>query len=126
MRGTLLFWILFGWFAAFQEEGPPSAAAEIMGEKLDLSHDILDALVLDDFEALEAYSSDLAALSRAGELDISDTESYINESRAFRRAARELGVAARARNSEAAALAYVDLTLRCLRCHQLFGSLPRR
>jgi len=38
---------------------------EIMWQKLDLSHDILDALVLDDFEALEAYAEDLDALGGA-------------------------------------------------------------
>jgi hypothetical protein len=99
---------------------------EIMWRKLDLAHDALDALALDDFEALEAYAVDLAALSESGEwLETSDDQ-YRKESALFRKSARELGEAARARDTNAAALAYVDLTLRCIRCHRLLGSVPRR
>jgi hypothetical protein len=97
-----------------------------MWKKLDLSHGALDAIALDDFEALEAYASDLVALSVAGELNIGDTETYRQESRGFREAAQALGRAARDRDSEAAALAYVDLTLRCLSCHRELGERPRK
>jgi hypothetical protein len=97
-----------------------------MWRKLDLSHGTLDALALDDFEAIEAYAEDLEAMSRAEAWAISDSDAYRAESAQFERAARDLGTAARARDTEAAAFAYVDLTLRCVRCHRLLGGLPHR
>ncbi len=114
------------WLAISQTEREAKPSQEIMWKKLDLSHSALDAIVLDDFEALEAYASDLTALSVAGELNVSDTDDYRRQSREFREAAKALGRAARDRDANAAALAYVDLTLRCLACHRELGERPRR
>jgi hypothetical protein len=125
MRSFIAVSAALAWLAASQTEREAKPSEEIMWKKLDLSHDALDAIALDDFEALEAYASDLVALSQAGELNIGDTESYRQKSRAFRDAALALGKAARDRESEAAALAYVDLTLRCLSCHRELGERPR-
>ena len=126
MRSLIALSAALAWLAASQTEREAKPSEEIMWKKLDLSHDALDAIALDDFEALEAYASDLVALSDAGELNIDDSESYRQKSRAFRDAAQALGKAARDRESEAAALAYVDLTLRCLSCHRELGGRPRR
>jgi hypothetical protein len=114
------------WVAASQKEQELKPSQEIMWRKLDLSHETLDALALDDFEAIAAYAEDLEAMSRVEQWTISDSEAYLSESAQFQSAARELGSAARARDSEAAALAYVDLTIRCVRCHRLLGALPHR
>jgi hypothetical protein len=125
MRSAILSVALFS-LAVSQTEREAKPSLEIMWKKLDLSHDSLDAIALEDFEAIEAYASDLVSLSFAGELNISEEESYRRHSRAFRDAARALERAAKDRNPEAAALAYVDLTLRCLSCHRALGELPRR
>jgi len=111
---------------ASQTEREAKPSEEIMWKKLDISHGVLDAIALDDFEALEAYASDLVTLSLAGELNISDDQAYRRQSREFREAALALGRAARERKVESAALAYVDLTLRCISCHRSLGELPRR
>jgi hypothetical protein len=126
MRSLVALSAALAWLAASQTERAAKPSEEIMWKKLDLSHNALDAIALDDFEALEAYASDLVALSTAGELNIGDTEGYRQKSRAFRDAALALGKAARDRESEAAGLAYVDLTLRCLSCHRELGERPRR
>lgn len=101
-------------------------AEEIMWRKLDLAHEVLDAIVLEDFDALEAYAEDLEMLARAGEETILDTEAYRVRSAEFRRGSGALLVASRDRDLEAAALANVDLTLTCLACHRSLGVLPPR
>jgi len=126
MRSFIAMSAALAWLAASQTEREAKPSQEIMWKKLDLSHGALDAIALDDFEALEAYASDLVALSVAGELNIGDTESYRQKSREFREAAQALGRAAREQEAEAAALAYVDLTLRCLSCHRELGERPRK
>jgi hypothetical protein len=114
------------WVAGSQAEREAKPSVEIMWKKLDLSHGALDAIALDDFEALEAYASDLVTLSFAGELNVGGAETYRQKSREFREAAQALGRAARERETEAAALAYVDLVLRCLSCHREMGERPRK
>jgi hypothetical protein len=125
---TILGVVLGGvtWLTASQEEHGLKPSQEIMWRKLELSHETLDALALDDFEAIAAYAEDIEAMSRVEQWTISDSEAYLSESAQFQRAARELGSAARTRDSEAAALAYVDLTIRCVLCHRLLGALPHR
>ena len=107
------------------QDAQDETSREIMWSKLDLAHDVLDALALEDFEALEAYAEDLEALGTAGFLFILDTDEYKRRADGFRLAARDLRRAAEERNTEAAALAYMDLTLRCIRCHHSLGVLPR-
>ena len=109
---------------SLQSAATPSE--EVMWRKLDLAHDSLDALALDDFEALAAYADDFEALGRAGEWLESESPGYQTESDQFRRAAAALGEAASNRDSGAAVLAYVDLTLRCIRCHRALGVRPPR
>lgn len=99
--------------------------AEIMWRKLDLAHEVLDAIVLEDFEALEAYAEDLEMMGLAGERFTLDTEAYRTRSAEFRRAARTLLAASRRQDVEAAALANLELTLTCLGCHRSLGVLPR-
>jgi hypothetical protein len=109
-----------------QDERELTPAVEIMWQKLDLSHNVLDALVLEDYEALEAYASDLLAVSEAARLLIPDNESYREKNLELRRVASALHRAARERDSSAASLAYVDLTLRCVGCHETLGGGARR
>jgi hypothetical protein len=104
-----------------QSERELTPAMEIMWRKLDLSHDVLDALALEDFEALEAYASDLVSVSDAARDLIPDNATYREQNLALRRAASALDRAARRRDTNAAALAYVDLTLRCVGCHRTLG-----
>jgi hypothetical protein len=112
--------------ATSQTEREAKPSQEIMWKKLDLAHDSLDAIALDDFEALEAYASDLSSLSLSAGLALTETEGYRRQSREFREAAQALLRAARKRDTEEAALAYVDLTLRCLGCHRALGEKPPR
>jgi hypothetical protein len=115
-----------GFYQTTPKEEVLTPSREVMWRRLDLSHRALRALVLDDFEALEAFASDLVALSEAGESLVTDKEGYLDESRELRRAAAALGDGARARDPERAALAYVGLTLRCVKCHHSLGEIPRR
>jgi len=132
-RGTLMaaVGLLVGGMWALNGRGQtPQASSEetsreIMWTKLDLSHNVLDALALNDFEALEAYAEDLEMLGTAGVIHILDTEQYRNQAQGFISAARALRTAAEEQNAEAGALAYVDMTLRCIRCHQSLEVAPR-
>lgn len=84
LAGSLWVFESSGWAT---EQPSDKTSREIMWRKLDLSHNVLDALALDDFEALEAYAEDLEALGAAGFLFILDTEEYRIQAQEFRAAA---------------------------------------
>ncbi|MCA9271035.1 MAG: hypothetical protein KDA41_21285, partial [Planctomycetales bacterium] len=56
-------------------------------------------------------------LSQEASWQVLQTPEYRQQSLEFRRAAQALKESAEKRNLDAAALAYVDVTLKCVRCH---------
>ncbi len=68
-------------------------------------------------------SQALVLLSEAAEWQVLETADYAAESSEFRRAADGLKKAARDKNLDAAALRYVDLTLKCVHCHKYVRSV---
>jgi hypothetical protein len=57
-------------------------------------------------------------LSRKAEFQLMKTEEYGKQSEAFHRSAQEMLKAAKSKNLDGAALAYVQLTLNCVNCHK--------
>ena len=92
---------------------------QIMQRKLDHSHAILEGLIFADFDALEDSAEALEALSQEAGWFVLQTPEYAQRSAAFRAAVREIGISARERSVEGAALGYVDMTLKCVQCHAL-------
>jgi hypothetical protein len=90
----------------------------IMQRKLDQAHSILEALVTEDYEALEDSAGALRALSEEAGWFILQTPEYAEKSAAFRAAVAEIEASAKEKDLERAALGYVDMTLQCVRCHR--------
>jgi hypothetical protein len=106
-----------------QEEEPN--LRYIMQRKLDNAHSVLEALIAEDFETLEDSASVLRALSEEASWFVLETSEYTERSTAFRRAASEIEQAAKEKDTHRAALGYVDMTLQCVRCHQLLRGTRR-
>lgn len=92
---------------------------QIMQRKLDHAHAILEALIVEDYETLEDSAVDLLKLSEEAGWFVLQTPEYTQRSSAFRHAVLEIEASAKAKNLEGAALGYVDMTLKCVQCHQL-------
>lgn len=91
---------------------------DFMQVKLKHSQDILAGLVTEDLDKVAKGAQELSLLSQAGAWQVFQTEDYLLHSREFRRSADALRDAAKAKNVDAAALAYVDTTLKCVNCHK--------
>ncbi len=91
---------------------------DFMQVKLKHSQDILAGLVTDDLDKVAKGAQELSLLSQAGSWQVFQTEDYLLHSREFRRSADALRDAALKKNTDAAALAYVDTTLKCVNCHK--------
>lgn len=91
---------------------------DFMQVKLKHSQDILAGLVSDDLDKVAKGAQELSLLSQAESWQVFQTEDYLLHSREFRRSADALRDAAKKNNMDAAALAYVDTTLKCVNCHK--------
>lgn len=97
----------------------------IMQRKLDHAHSILEALITEDFETLEDSAGALRALSEEAGWFVLQTPEYNERSTAFRRAVAEIEASAKERQLDRAALGYVEMTLKCIQCHQYLRGVAR-
>jgi hypothetical protein len=90
----------------------------VMQRKLAHSHQVLEALAKKDFKKLDTAADGLIECVKDLTWKINETERYLVYTNDFLRRAEGLKKAAKDKNIDAAALAYVDMTLTCVKCHQ--------
>ena len=97
----------------------------IMERKLDHAHAVLEALIMEDFEGLEESARALKVLSEEAGWFVLQTPEYAQRSTAFRLAAAQIEASAKEKNLQGAALGYVEMTLKCVQCHQFLRGTRR-
>ncbi len=105
------------------DENVPSETAEQpldfwMQKKLDYSGGILRGLSLGDFDLIEMNANQMRLLNKIEGFVRSRHEGYRGHVRAFERVTEELMRQARKENIDGVTLAYHQLTVSCVRCHQ--------
>jgi len=105
-------------FALSGHAEEPSKVNTLMRKKLEHSQKILEGIALNDFDKIARNGEDLIQLSKQAEFMVLKTPQYEVHSNDFRRNAETLVQAAKAKNGDAATLAYMDLTLSCVKCHK--------
>jgi hypothetical protein len=110
-------WVL-ALFATITGASQQEAIRQLMKAKAGYAHRLLDAIVMEDFDAVREQSFRLKAVAETADWKVLDTPEYVRESDAFIRATERLVEAARNRSGDSAALAYMDVTLRCVHCHR--------
>lgn len=116
------------WFAAAQLQGQavpgpraqpqPNEVSDLMALKMQRAERVLEALALADFDTLAKESQGLSLLSQEAAFKVLMTPEYVQQSIEFRRSANALTKAAKDKNIDAAALAYVEMTMKCVSCHK--------
>jgi hypothetical protein len=97
----------------------------IMQRKLEYAHNLLQALILEDFDAMDRNAERLQRLSEASNWNVIRTHEYTRHSSEFRRAVDALERAAQEKDLDSAALAYVEMTLQCVQCHTYVRGVER-
>lgn len=92
--------------------------AAVMKEKLKNAQLILEGITINDFAKVTKGSEGLLEASKKAAWMVLQTEDYQLHSDQFRQSCRDLIAASEKKNVERAALAYVDMTLACVKCHQ--------
>jgi hypothetical protein len=100
-------------------EGPKdNRGQQLMKKKLQHSQRVLEGIALNDFGLISRNAEDLMQVSKEAEWRVLKSPEYEVNSNEFRRSAVALIKAAKDKNIDGAALAYMDLTLSCVRCHK--------
>jgi hypothetical protein len=106
----------------------PMGTKEFMREKLQHAQKLLEALALEDFDAIRTRAEKLSQMTRGAKWQAFQNPDYVEFSSAFRRQADTIAKAARNKNIDAATLGYMRMTGSCMDCHKfvrgkLVGSL---
>lgn len=95
-----------------------SADNRFMRQKLEHSQRVLEGLTTEDFAKIQKGADAMAVLSQAAGWQVLRTPDYIRYSTDFQALAQRLSRAAQEKNLDAAALAYLELTMNCVNCHK--------
>jgi hypothetical protein len=97
--------------------GEDSKVQRLMRRKLEHSKGLLEGLALADHNRLIRDANALMIVTRQAEWQVMATPRYSLYSEEMQRNLDKLIKGARAKNVDAAALAYVEVTLTCVHCH---------
>jgi cytochrome c556 len=92
--------------------------SNFMKGKLEHSQKTLEGLSKADFDLIAKHSQAISLLCEDELWMVIQTPEYRERSKEFQRSVNAITDAARKKNLEAAALAYVDATMKCITCHK--------
>jgi cytochrome c556 len=95
-----------------------NALKKLMTKKLENAQKVLEGLAINDYDMVAKHADELIQVSKDVEFRVLKTPQYEANSNDFRRAAETMIQQAKAKNTDGIALAYVNMTLSCVRCHQ--------
>jgi hypothetical protein len=90
----------------------------VMQRKLGHAQKVLEGLATNDFAKMNTAADGLLDCVNDETWKINETKKYLTFSNDFVHRVENLKKAAKNKNIDAAALAYVDMTLTCVKCHQ--------
>ncbi|MBY0524552.1 MAG: hypothetical protein K2R98_14200 [Gemmataceae bacterium] len=94
------------------------AVKALMMRKLENSQKVLEGVALNDFDRVAKHADELITISKATDWKVMKSPQYELYSNEFRRNAETLVQQAKNKNTDGMALAYVELTLNCVKCHK--------
>lgn len=96
---------------------------DFMRGKLTHMQKVLEGITTEDYDLIRKDANQLVLLSHAAEWRVLMTPEYQQHSAEFRRTAQSVVDAAKKKNLDGAALAYVDMTMKCVTCHKYVRSV---
>jgi cytochrome c556 len=101
--------------------------AQVMQLKLKRAQALLEALTKEDYKSLEEFSESLVKISDSTAfMRAYKTEEYELQAQVFKRTAIALAAKAKAKNLDGSTLAYTEMTLSCVKCHNYFRGQKKK
>jgi hypothetical protein len=91
---------------------------QLMANKLETAQKLLAAIAVADFDKIARQADHLSSIANQAEWVAFKTPKYELHSNEFRRAAETMSRKAKDKNIDGVTLAYMDMTMSCVRCHQ--------
>lgn len=91
---------------------------KLMERKLKQSQALLGAVAESDFKKISSACEELLVISQLAAWKVHQTPRYELFTNEFRRSVEEMKKKAEAKNIDGVSLAYLDMTLSCVRCHK--------
>ena len=114
--GGLGVWQLYGQ-PPVQQEPREQQLKPFMRQKLEHAKGVLEGLAIEDYDLIAREAQAMSLLSLESNWNVLNTEEYLEQSKDFRRVVNSITEAAREKDVHRAALGYVNLTVRCVECH---------
>jgi hypothetical protein len=109
-----------GWGLIASSEGQErSPRQNFMRQKLEHAKNALEGITLEDFTLIANSARKMRELSEDAQWQVSPNVNYLRLSAEFQDVASEMEAKAKQRNLDGATLAYVNLTMTCVKCHKL-------
>lgn len=100
---------------------PLPSEGQVMEAKLRHAQGLMAALAKEDYKKLEEHAAAIVSISKATEfLRAYKTEEYEFQTRAFQKSAETIVEKARNKNIDGATLAFLDMNVSCVGCHNHF------
>jgi len=115
---TLMVTLLMCAATAAQPVLAQDALSGFMKAKLEHAEKTLEGLAKEDYDLIVKHSQAISLLCEDELWAVLKTPEYHERSKEFQRSVNAITDAARKKNLEAATLAYVDATLKCVSCHK--------
>ena len=96
----------------------PDQVAVFMRAKLTHSQNVLEGLAVEDYDLIDKGAQELSLASEDASWQVLQTEDYARQSADFRRSCDSLRKAAKSHNLDGAALAWMEVTMKCVQCHK--------
>lgn len=90
----------------------------VMERKLLHAQKLLEGLAMKDFDKIDKSTEGLMECLKEATWRINDTDKYLLYSNEFLRNIEGMQKASKKKNVDAATLAYVEMTLTCVKCHE--------
>jgi hypothetical protein len=100
------------------DEQDKEKVAQLMQKKLKESQKVLEGVATGKFDLIARHAENLSDISKQAEWRAIKSARYELYSNEFQRTTESLIKHAKEKNLDAAALAYVELTLNCVKCHK--------
>jgi hypothetical protein len=109
-----------GWGLIASSEGQAqNPIQKFMRQKLEHAKNVLEGLTVEDFALVANNARAMRELSEDARWRVSPSVNYLRLSAEFQDLAGEMEAKAKEKNLDGATLAYVKLTMACVKCHKL-------
>ena len=104
--------------SAEKKDEPVGGLHRFMRQKMQASNLILEGLCMDDLKAVEAGTQSLLKMPSEAKWRVSNDMMYRRYSNEFVQAVEELQKEAEENDIDGASMAWVNVTMKCLKCHK--------